>query len=202
MVGMGNWFPLDLHDLPGRTVTRAAKSEAQSAEKPASIFAQPDRCKEAGGMTHSPSIVLDTNATLDWLVFRDKTATVLGTAIEARQLIWLATPAMRQEFDQVLSRAALAPWRSHDRTAAAAWQKLAQMSGGEPMPGPLRCRDPDDQVFIDMALQCRCAWLITRDRALLALASRARAWGLNIATPLEFASDREVPALTHDSFKT
>jgi putative PIN family toxin of toxin-antitoxin system len=202
MVGMGNWFPLGLRGLPGRTVTRAAKSEAQSAEKPASIFAQPDRCKEAGGMTHSPSVVLDTNATLDWLVFRDKAATVLGTAIEDRQLIWLATPAMRQEFDEVLSRAALAPWRSQERDAAAAWQKLARMSEGEPLPGPLRCRDPDDQVFIDMALQWRSAWLITRDRALLALALRAHAWGLNIATPMEFSSDPKVLALTHVSLKT
>lgn len=126
-------------------------------------------------MTHSPSVVLDTNATLDWLVFRDKSAAALGTAIEANQLIWLATPAMRREFDEVLSREALKPWRSRDRTAAAAWQQLAQMSEVEPLPGPLRCRDPDDQVFIDMTLHCRCAWLFTRDRALLELALRARA---------------------------
>lgn len=152
-------------------------------------------------MTHSPSVVLDTNATLDWLVFRDKTATVLGTAIVTRQLIWLASPAMRQEFDAVLSRAALTPWRSHGRTAAAAWQQFAQMLEVEPLPSPLRCRDPDDQVFIDMALHCRCAWLITRDRALLALASRARSRGLTIATPSDFSIDPNVLALTHISIK-
>jgi putative PIN family toxin of toxin-antitoxin system len=201
MVGMGNWFPLGLRGLPGRTVTRATKSEAQSAEKPASIFAKPNRCKEAGGMTHSPSVVLDTNATLDWLVFRDKTTSVLGTAIETRQLIWLATPVMRQEFDEVLSRAALARWRSRDRAATAAWQNLAQMPEIEALPGPLRCRDPDDQVFIDVALHCRCAWLITRDRALLALAVGARAWGLTIATPSDFSAGATVLALTHNPIK-
>jgi putative PIN family toxin of toxin-antitoxin system len=201
MVGMGNWFPLGLRGLPGRTVTRAAKREAQSAEKPQSIFVKLDRCKEAAVMTHWPSVVLDTNATLDWLVFRDKSAAALGMAIEARQLIWLATPAMRQEFDEVQSREALTTWRSHERAAAAAWQQFAQMSEGEPLPGPLRCRDPDDQVFIDMALHSRCRWLITRDRALLALALRARSWGLTIATPCDFSSDASMFALTHTALK-
>ena len=49
--------------------------------------------------------------------------------------------------------------------------------------GPLQCRDPDDQMFIDLALAQRARWLLTRDRALLALARPAAAYGLEIAAP-------------------
>ena len=56
----------------------------------------------------------------------------------------------------------------------------------ERVPAPavrLVCRDPDDQMFIDLALAERARWLISRDRAVLALAKRARAQGLEILTP-------------------
>jgi predicted nucleic acid-binding protein len=51
---------------------------------------------------------------------------------------------------------------------------------GEPR---LRCRDADDQVFIDLALVHRARWLLTRDKALLALARRARPLGTEILRP-------------------
>jgi len=55
--------------------------------------------------------------------------------------------------------------------------------GCRPARGPLACTDPDDQVFIDFALQHRCTWLVSRDRALLRLARRAAAWGVEVLTP-------------------
>jgi len=47
----------------------------------------------------------------------------------------------------------------------------------------LICRDPDDQMFIDLAVEAKARWLISRDRAVLALAKRARAFGVEILTP-------------------
>ena len=35
------------------------------------------------GATDTPRVVLDTNAVLDWLVFREPSALALGDAIEA-----------------------------------------------------------------------------------------------------------------------
>jgi predicted nucleic acid-binding protein len=134
-------------------------------------------------MSQPPSVVLDTNATLDWLVFRNPAAADVGAAIASGRLRWLATAAMRREFDQVLGRPALANWQPDTAAAADAWARHAVLADAEPPPGPLRCTDPDDQVFIDLALEQRAAWLLTRDRALLALAKQARPWGLAILTP-------------------
>jgi len=47
----------------------------------------------------------------------------------------------------------------------------------------LICRDPDDQKFIDLAISQGAQWLFSRDRAVLALAKRARAQGLIIMSP-------------------
>ena len=37
-----------------------------------------------------------------------------------------------------------------------------------------RCRDPDDQKFLVLAVRCRAELLITRDRGLLTLARQRR----------------------------
>ena len=47
----------------------------------------------------------------------------------------------------------------------------------------LVCRDPTDQIFIDLALAHGPALLLTRDRALLALRRRAAARGVTVVTP-------------------
>ncbi|MFT3859256.1 MAG: PIN domain-containing protein [Aquabacterium sp.] len=52
----------------------------------------------------------------------------------------------------------------------------------EPPRGPLRCKDPDDQVFIDLALHVGAAWLFSKDAALLKLARRARARGIEVTS--------------------
>ncbi|MFT7776961.1 putative toxin-antitoxin system toxin component, PIN family [Roseateles sp.] len=57
------------------------------------------------------------------------------------------------------------------------------------MAGRLVCRDPDDQKFIDLALAARARWLISRDKAVLALAKRARLRGLAILTPERWSLD-------------
>lgn len=143
-----------------------------------------------------PGIVLDTNATLDWLLFADPTALALGAAIASGRLAWRASPAMRREFDRVLVRPALCDWRPDAADAAAHWDAHALLVDEEPPTGPLNCRDPDDQVFIDLALATRCRWLVSRDRALLTLARRARPWGLEILTPTAWHDQNAVLALT------
>jgi predicted nucleic acid-binding protein len=57
---------------------------------------------------------------------------------------------------------------------------------------PLRCSDPDDQIFIDAALAHHATWLVTRDRALLKLRRQALAQGLRIVQPAEWR-DTDTP---------
>ena len=135
----------------------------------------------------TPAAVLDTNVVLDWLVFRDPAALALAGEICAGRLVWRATEAMRTEFGQVLARPALAGWQPDAVAAAASWQRHAHI---DPVPAtcPLVCHDPDDQIFIDLAMAARCRWLLSRDRALLKLAPRARIYGIAIVTPRGWTS--------------
>ena len=62
-----------------------------------------------------------------------------------------------------------------------------------PVPAPQRpavaapvCADPDDQIFIDLAWCWPATWLLTRDRALLNLATRAKSRQLDILTPADW----------------
>ncbi len=133
-----------------------------------------------------PSAVLDTNVLLDWLVFRDPRVAPLAAAIDAGALCWLATAAMRREFAQMLGHGCLARWLPLPDQALAVFD-LRSVACAEPAPSRLRCTDADDQVFIDLALERRCAWLITHDRALLKLAARARQHKLRVLTPQAWA---------------
>ena len=48
---------------------------------------------------------------------------------------------------------------------------------------PFACSDRDDQKFLDLAYTARADWLVTKDKALLKLARRARRDGLKILLP-------------------
>lgn len=143
-----------------------------------------------------PVAVLDTQVVLDWLAFRDPGAAALGQAIEAGSLHWIASAAMRAEFDHVLERGVAAAWGPDHGTIAAAWQRYARPF--EPVAQPasgLRCTDPSDQMFLDLALSAQADWLFTRDRALLRLARRALQRGVAVIRPGDW-HDNAPPAQT------
>jgi len=129
-------------------------------------------------------VVLDTNTVLEWLVFRDAPASGLGAAIHSGRLRWLASPRMLAELRAVLCRPLAPRWddaREHALTIEVSqWVSLC----AEPTIAshPLVCRDPADQVFIDLAREHSPAALLPRDRALLALRQRAAVFGVVIAT--------------------
>ncbi len=132
--------------------------------------------------SEAPGIVLDTNVVLDWLLFADASVATLSAAVIGRQVRWLATPGMRAELVQVLERG-LAETRGRDAAPLlAAWDARAVLQP-EPPSHRLRCTDPTDQCFVDLALASRARWLLSRDRALLKLARRALALGLRIVSP-------------------
>jgi putative PIN family toxin of toxin-antitoxin system len=130
-------------------------------------------------------VVLDTNAVLDWRVFQDARAPALWQGLAARGLRWCATPQMLAEIDAVLTRPLGRRWDAgRERTLSAGFpsevdlvEPPAQFGHG------LRCTDPDDQKFLDLALHLRVRWLVTRDRALLKLRRPAALRGLAILVP-------------------
>jgi predicted nucleic acid-binding protein len=149
-----------------------------------------------------PLWVLDTNAVLDWLLFGDASMQAPCELLLAGDACWIATEAMRDEALEVATRPVFAKRGSAldlHRRVAAGFARHAQLQADLPpgdaaAPAP-RCSDPDDQMFIDLALQHSAQLLLTRDLAVLALAPAARARGLRIMRPKDFAA--EAPATPH-----
>ena len=130
-------------------------------------------------MSALPRLVIDTNWLLDLWVFDDPRAQPLRAALEAGELRWMATRHMRSEFERVLGYPAVAKRLQADGREPVA--PLAEfdlrVEWAEPAPrAPVRCTDPDDQVFIDLALQ-QGATLLSKDRAVLACRKRLQALG-------------------------
>ena len=142
-----------------------------------------------------PAAVLDTQVVLDWLVFRDAGCAALAANLERGALRWLATAAMLAELDHVLDRGVAAAWRPDRRAIAQAFERHGTLVDAPTAVAlPLCCTDCDDQMFIDLALERRVPWLVTRDRALLALRRRAAARGVAVLRPADWPRRNAVPA--------
>ncbi len=116
-------------------------------------------------------LVLDTNIALDLLVFEDPATAALREALASGQWQWLALPEMRAEFARVLEYPPVAAWRlRRGQTAQDALDAFdaASRPAGPVARSPLRCRDPDDQPFVDLAI-AHAALLLSKDRDVLAL---------------------------------
>jgi putative PIN family toxin of toxin-antitoxin system len=119
-------------------------------------------------------LVLDTNVVLDLLVFRDERVRPVGEGLAAGALRWIATASMREELARVLAYPKLAPRVVHHRGSpdAVLAEFDARVALVEPPPkASLTCRDPDDQKFIDLAVQHRCT-LLSKDADVLRLSKR------------------------------
>lgn len=131
-----------------------------------------------------PAAVIDTQVVMDWLVFNDARVQLLVAEVSSGRLRWLGQPAMLDEILHVLGRGVAASYAPDPAQVSAGFAQYCCMASQVP-PRAVRliCRDPDDQMFIDLAVEAKARWLISRDRAVLALAKRARAFGVEILTP-------------------
>jgi putative PIN family toxin of toxin-antitoxin system len=137
-----------------------------------------------------PAVVIDTQVLMDWLVFRDARVQALTSAVTSGALRWLVAPAMRDEIRHVLGRgvaASYAPDLAFIEAQFDAHSLAVDAVAPQALAGRLVCRDPDDQKFVDLALATQARWLISRDKAVLALAKRARPRGLLILKPENWA---------------
>lgn len=136
----------------------------------------------------APRVVLDTNVLLDLWVFNDPAVAALAAALGAGRLQPVRSPATDGELRAVLARPAFALAPERQAALLADWLAQAVPIDAPPVAG-LRCRDPLDQKFVELAVAAGAGVLVTRDRALLALARRARGRGIAVVTPAEFAAE-------------
>lgn len=143
-------------------------------------------------MRPSPRVVLDTNVWLDWLVFDDPAIAPLRALVAADCAEVFIDAACEAELERALGYD-LGKNRAVDIAACLAGsRRVARRIESElteaQRSGLPRCRDPDDQKFLEAALAARADFLVTKDRALLDLAERTP--GFRIVTPAGFASAR------------
>jgi uncharacterized protein len=141
-------------------------------------------------------LVLDTNVWLDWLVFADSGITAIQKAVargtacvfmsskcEAELIRVLGYKLSQYTLDAAEQATALSQCRAHIRNV----QSCTESHEIEALP---RCEDPDDQMFLELARDCRADALITKDRDLLTLAAhKTRPLPFRIVTPRDFARD-------------
>jgi len=128
--------------------------------------------------------VIDTNVLLDWLVFDEPSTRPLVAALHAGRLRWISTEAMLAEQRHVIRGLVGSRWPADPEALETAYARWATVLEAPARPATTpRCTDPDDQIFVDLALARRAPWLLTRDRALLKLGRRTRAVGTEVLTP-------------------
>jgi putative PIN family toxin of toxin-antitoxin system len=139
-------------------------------------------------------LVLDTNVWLDWLVFGDPLAAPIRAAVFTGRAVIFIDDACAAELARVLAYPL--GRRSLDAAGQAAaiaeCGRFAQRIERESLKeGPIsalpRCRDPDDQKFLEAAAAARADMLLTKDAALLELGRRRAKPPFRILTPQAFA---------------
>ena len=132
------------------------------------------------------AMIVDTNCVLDLWVFQDPGASGLLRDIVTTRWRWHASAAMRDELRRVLAypliTARLEATRQTAEQILALFDTHALIEEAAPAPCPVRCRDADDQMFIDLAAQRR-AVLVSKDGHVLELARRLTAYGVQVRKP-------------------
>ena len=138
-------------------------------------------------MTTAAPLVLDTNIVLDVFLFADVVSQPVRDGLAQGRLDWIATPHMRNELERVLAYAQIQPrlafYGLDAATVLAAFDRHARIVEPAPKIG-FSCKDPDDQVFIDLAA-AHGAQLLSKDRAVLCMRKRLASLGVVIGTALD-----------------
>jgi len=141
-------------------------------------------------------LVLDTNAVLDWLHFRDPGIAPIAQAIDAGSAVPLTSPECLEELRRVL---AYPQFRLDAGARDAIFEQYRARAGlieldETGLPALPRCRDKDDQKFLELAWQSSADYLVSKDKALLKLArSVAKLGRFVILTPEKFPASGNKP---------
>ncbi len=127
-------------------------------------------------------LVLDTQIWLDLLLFDDPRCAALGAALLGGRAIAHTDDECSAEWRRVLRYPALRLTPEQREELQSRFDALAvpfEGSRDAPAQVPLpRCRDPDDQKFLQLARDTQAVALVSRDNAVLELARQVERSGL------------------------
>jgi putative PIN family toxin of toxin-antitoxin system len=131
-------------------------------------------------------VVFDTNVLLSLFVFADSRFQPLRQQIELAAWRALTNATCLAEFKRVLDYPIFKLDQPTQQQAFNSYSGMADHFSGEPLrdfPLP-KCKDRDDQKFLELARDAAADCLITADKALLILARRQKMSGrFRILTP-------------------
>lgn len=133
-------------------------------------------------------LVLDTNVVLDLLHFCDPGVAPIRRALDDGRAACFAGAATRAELAHVLSRPQFRIGEDEMQRLLDAYDALARPCAAAGAGALPPCRDPDDQKFLELAQAARADLLVTKDKALLALARKSGRLGFRIVPPAAAAA--------------
>ena len=127
-------------------------------------------------------LVLDTNVVLDLFHWANTDAVPIMAALEAGQIQCFADDRTLDELQRVLTypQLKMTPEMIVERYARYSYL-IQRVESGEAPKLP-RCKDRDDQKFLELAARCGANLLVSKDKALLKLRGRTTL-GFQIAKP-------------------
>jgi len=134
------------------------------------------------------TIVLDTNIVLDLWLYLDPAMPALLEALTFKRVDWVATQAMRDELERVLTYPYIV--LRIQKGGLVAEEVLAQFDRYVRLVpvadrAPYVCKDADDQKFIDLACAYSCR-LVSKDKAVLTMRNRLARVGVGVySLPLQ-----------------
>ena len=139
-----------------------------------------DLCHKIPKMS-SERLIIDTNVLLDLFVFEDPRVAALHDNITSKRCLVFFCSEMLDEFRDVLGRAQFSLSKEDQNNILRYWQNLGTLASIEHS-APVRCSDPDDQIFINLAFQIRPATLYSKDLALIDLRNNLRDLKIELLT--------------------
>jgi predicted nucleic acid-binding protein len=125
-------------------------------------------------LSEKTRIVVDTNILLDIIFFEDPHVEGLKNALENGQLEAWSCDLIWEEFLDVMRRPAFYKNEETYQKMIEKALKYFQFEVSKIPPSTYKCRDPDDQTFIDLAVIKAPCWLISRDLEVLKLAKKLK----------------------------
>lgn len=144
--------------------------------------------------------VLDTNVVLDLYYWKDAHCEALAQDLAAGRLIAVTSVACLEELADVLSRPHFGLSEGEQLAALQAYAEAARIvsmnaslnpastPASIECPCPARCRDKDDQKFLDLAYALGADLLFTKDKLVRRAAKKLVRFGLRTLSPADWTS--------------
>lgn len=146
----------------------------------------------------APRVVLDTNVVLSALLFRSGRLSQIRQSWQTRRFVPLVCRQSMVELVRVLGYKKFKLSQTDLNTALAIYMPYVETHTLEhptqPMAHVPQCRDPKDQIFLDLAHSAQADCLVTGDEDLLVLHDPLhKHMAFSICTPVSFLTDFMAP---------